>query len=259
MSILSAIFGNNQQPAAPAATNPAPAADPSQQQQAAVPTQQGNIPAAPTVTVDPNNPAAPVTPAPVENKVESPLDGFKNLWDTAPVDPNNPEPAKPQPLTAEQVQKAVAGANFSNAITPETLAAITAGGEDATAAFSTAMNEVAKQVMVQATMVNNKLTEKAVNEAVTTQQAKLPELLRQQAASNHLKETNPLFDNPAIKPVIEATQSQLLQKFPNATHAELTKMTQDYINAMGNAFAPQDTVNNNSSSAEPDWDAFLNS
>lgn len=257
MNILQSIFGNNapQQPAAPAT----PAVDPSQQQQQAVPPQQGNIPATPAVVTDPNNPTAPVTPPATEAVPENPLDSYKALWDTPPVDKDNPAPAEPQPLTAEQLQQAVSKANFSNSITPETLQAISAGGEDATTAFASAMNEVAKQVMVQATLVNNKLTEKAVADAVAKQQATIPDLLRQQAAATHAKDTNPIFNNPAIKPIVEATQSQLLQKFPNATPAELTKMTQDYITAMGSAFAPQEAVNNNSGTGEVDWDAFLKS
>lgn len=252
---------------APAATpaaqpNATPNATPAQPAQQQVPLNQGNIPAVPAVVTDPNNPAAPVlestagaaTPA----TPDTPLAQFQDLWKDVPNDPNEPAaPAQPAELTAESIQKIVENVDFSQQVTPETLAAITAGGEDASAAFTNAMNEVARQVMVQSTLVNNKLTERAVEQAVKSHTENLPAMLRSQAASDHLVTSNPLFSNPAIKPVIEATQAQLLAKFPTATHAEITEMTQKYIIAMGETFTPQKAVNDNSESSATDWEAFL--
>jgi len=119
------------------------------------------------------------------------------------------------------------------------------------------MNAMVQKVMVQNTLVNEKLTAQAVAAAVKTHSANLPELLRQQAAVDHLKTSNPVFSHPAVKPVMEATQAQLLQKFPNATHAELTDMTQNFIIAMGESIAPKTTIND-SSPNEIDWMAFMN-
>jgi len=201
---------------------------------------QGVVPASATV------PATPTEP-------ESPLDAFKDLWEPIPVDPNSPTPTAPAELTAEQVQTAVAKANFAQAITPEQLTAIGAGGEAAQKAFADAMNTVAQQVMVQSTMVNNKLTEKAVATALEQQSAEIPQMLRKQASTAHLNDTSDLFSNPAIQPVVQATQAQLLQKYPNATPLEITTMTQDFIKAMGEQFAPKPPADPN----EQDWDSFL--
>jgi hypothetical protein len=232
--------------------NNAAVAPPPAQGQPAVP---GNIPppadpAAPGQGVVPASAvAAPAVPA----APESPLDTFKDLWEPVPVDPNAVAPVVDVPLTAEQVQTAVAKANFSQAITPEQLAAIGQGGEAAQQAFSAAMNAVAQQVMVQSTMVNNKLTEKAVETALSKQSAEIPQMLRKQQSTAHLNDTSELFSNPAIQPVVQATQTQLLQKFPNATPAEITQMTQDYIQAMGEQFAPKPAANPN----DTDWGSFL--
>lgn len=222
-----------------------------------VPSQQGNIPDAPTVVTDPNNPASPVTPVvPVEP--ESPLDSFKDLWQTAPVDPNAPvAPTGPVALNPEDVQKAVAKADFSQFVTPEQLAAISEGGEGASTAFLAAMNAVGRQSLAQATLVNNKLNAKNIEDALAAHMAKLPDMIKSQASTDHLKTSNPLFDNPAVKPVIEATHAQLAIKFPNATNAELTKMTHDYVTAMGQSFAPPAPVP--ASEQGQDWDVFLQS
>jgi hypothetical protein len=212
---------------------PAPAAP------AQVPPNQGNIPAVPAVPVDPNNPAVPAVPPTTEAVPDSPLAEFSKLWEPVPVDPNAPKPEEPAaPLNAEQLQKAVGKIDFSSSITPETLEAISGGGEGAAAAFVTAMNTMAQQTIVQSTLINNKVTEQAVAAATKSAEANIPTLLREQASSDHLKTANPLFTDPAVKPVIEATRNQLLTKFPNATNVEITQMTEDYILAMGNAFAP---------------------
>lgn len=226
----------------------------------ATPPMQGNIPAASTVPVEPGNPTAPVvTPAvPAEPaKPQSPLAEFSGLWDTKPTDPANPPPAGPTPLTAEAIQKVVGKANFASGITPETMTAIAAGGEEAQKAFAAALNAATQQAVTQAILASNKLTEQAVATAENKFAASLPELLRNQAAADHLKSSNPLFADPAIKPIIEATQAQMLEKNPTATHAQITEMTQNYILAMGEAFAPKKVVNDNVVGTETDWEAFL--
>jgi len=222
------------QPAAPVPGTPVP---------------PGNLPPTAGVT-DPLNPQVPATPP----EPESPLAQFEKLWEPIPTDPNAPTPTAPVELNAEDVQKAVANATFTQAITPEQLTAIGQGGEAAQAAFTEAMNAVAQQVMVQATLVGNKLTDKAVATALKAQESKLPQLLRDQATTAHLSDTNPVFDNPAVKPIVEQTKAQMLQKFPNATPTEITQMTQDFILAMGEAFAPKTPE---LAEGEQDWNKFL--
>lgn len=230
-------------PAAPAAPVQAPA------QVAATPGNIPDQPASPTQTT-PATDANGVVPV----KDDSPLAEFNTLWDTAP---KVETPAAPTGLNQADVATAVSKIDFTSAITPEHLAAISAGGEGAIAALQASLNSVAQSTLVHSTMVNDKLMAKTVADALAQQEAKLPALLRSQNAANHLKETNPLFDNPAIKPVIEATQAQLLEKFPNATQAELTTMTNNYIQAMGSAFAPAPVVNDGNGADTTDWDAYL--
>ena len=202
------------------------------------------------------NGVVPEQITPAEATPNSPLDEFKELWQNTPKDSEN-TPNQPVPLSADAVQKAVAKTNFSQAINAETMAAITAGGEGATEAFANAMNQVAQQVMVQATMVGSKLTEKTVADAMAAQAASLPELVRSQQVTSHLADTNPLFNDPAVKPVIEATQARLQLKYPTATPAQITEMTQNFITTMGEAFAPQAVVNGGDE-AGTDWDAYMN-
>ena len=227
---------------------------PAQQSQQAAPQQpQGGLHGVPTVTPEPNNPTAPQSAPPMP---ASPLAEFNNLWDTDP----NKKPtssASNKPLNPADVQAAVSKTDFSSVLTPDLLAAIANGGEEAQKAYAQSMNLIAQKVMVDSTLVNNKLNEQLVAAARKEFQDSLPAMLRQQTSSDHLKTSNPLFSNPAIKPVIEATQAQLLQKFPNATPAEITEMTQKYVIAMGESFAPKATTNSNGA-GDVDWSTFLN-
>lgn len=217
--------------------------------------QPGNIPDPATLANGVQAPApAPAPESATPNTPDNPLSQFADLWKTEPAAPDAANPEPNFNLTQEAVQGIVSKTDFSKVVSPEHMAAIAAGGEGAQAAFAAALNQVAQHTMVQSTLVNNKLAQKQIEQAIQAQLAKLPNTLRQQASTDHLKSTNPLFSNPAVKPVIEATHAQLLQKFPNATNAEITKMTHDYVLALGSSFAPPAPVT--SEPGDTDWSNF---
>jgi hypothetical protein len=222
---------------------------------AAGPTPPGNIPP----NVDPNAP--PAQPVPVVDPnappvVEPPMAEFAKLWDTPTIDPNAAAPTEPVALTAEAVQKVVANANFAGGVTSEVMATIAAGGEEAQKAMMLMLNQATQQAVTQSIMASSKLNEKAIADALAKQEATLPDLLRDQAANSHLNDLNPLFSNPAIKPVIDATRQQLLQKFPGDTPAQTAEKLQNFIVAMGAQFAPKEVVNDNASQ-ETNWVDFM--
>jgi len=242
----------------PAAPQPTPQAQgQGQQQQPATP---GNIPDQPISPIQSGPAAAPngVVPAgsnAAAPKDDSPLAQFSSLWETKPNEVSNLNPAKP--LDAAALSQVMAKADFSKAVTPDMLAAITAGGEGAGTAFTQAMNSVVQQAMVQATLINEQLTAKAVQNAIAATEAKIPSLVRDQSSAAFLQDSNPLFSNPAIKPVIDATRTQLMNQFPSDTPSQIAQKLNNYVQAMGEAFNP---------AAPPpvtpdqvDWNKFLRS
>ena len=226
MSIFDSIFGKQPEPT-PA---PAPAATPT---------------AAPAS-------AAPTEPAAQPQEDLGPLDKFKGLWDTDQTGEQQQQQA-PQELTMEALQTSLKDVNFASNITPDTLAAITAGGEDAVTAFATALNSVAKQSMAQSILIANKLANTNLDRARQEVAETLPQQIRTQNIQNS---QTPILQNPAIKPVAEAVMSQLAVKFPNATPAEINSMTVDYINATYSALNPKDPTADQVPASE-DWDKFL--
>lgn len=236
--------------------NPQPA-------QPVAPATPGNIPASPSVSSapattgsDPNGVVpGTATQAPAAPKDNSPLAPFADLWqNTTNKSGESIDPNASLKLNPEDVMKAAAKIDFSGTFTPENLDAISAGGEGAQRAFVESLTAVARQVLTQSTLVNSQLANEAIVRAIAATEAKIPALLRDASASDHLNTTNPIFQNPAIQPVVEATKQQLLGKYPNATPAQITEMTRDYIMAMGEAFAPKPVDINKGST---NWEAFL--
>lgn len=186
---------------------------------------------------------------------QSPLAEFQDLWKDDPTKKQDPA----TPITSaspEDINKSMQKLDFSNVITPQNLTAIGQGGEAAQKAFVETLNSFGRTLMTQATVVNNTITQRAVSDAVTSYAAKLPQTLRDQTSAVHLADSNPLFNNPAVKPIMEATRSQLLEKFPNATPAQITEMTNNYITAVSQAFAPK--VTSPQELNQTNWDLFLN-
>lgn len=263
MGIFDTIFNGGQQQQ----QQPTPAPAPAQPAQAA-PQQPvadtgagnpGNIPSTPTVNVDPANATAPVPDPTQATAEESPLAQFASLWDTTDTPSQQNAEEGLLNLNQEEVQKVIAKADFTSVVTPEQLQAISSGGEDAQTAFMQALGSVAQRVMLQSTLVNGRLSEQAVRKALSQAESRLPDTIRKYGAADHAKNSNPVLNNPAVKPVADAVQAQLLLKNPNATNAEITQMTQDFIVALGAQVAPAPVINNNEVTDDIDWDAFLNS
>ncbi len=247
MNPFANIFGGNN-------TSPAPA------QQQAAPATPGNIPDQPLPVTSQTNGTSPNGTVPVaaaEPQVpDSPLDQYKGLWENKPIDPNAP-PSNlvPKNLDPAQLTAAMAKADFSSVMTPQLMEAITAGGEGAAKAMMDAMNGVARQSMTQSTLINEKLMNQRMEAAIASMEARMPDMLRQHNSAAHAQDANPLFSNPAIKPIIDATRAQLLQQFPNDTPAQTTAKLDNYLQVMGQTFnpAPAPVADPN----EQDWSKYL--
>jgi len=238
-----------------------PEVAPAQQQQQQ-PTPPGNIP-------DPNNPnSAPNNSGSVpgtenlqtpQTQQDSPLDGFAKLWETPTVDPKNSAatPQGPTALKREDLETVVSKQDFSSLIPPETLAKMAAGGEESGPAFLEAFNILGQNLMLRNVMVSDKLGISAIEKAIAASEHKIPELLREQNIRTHAVDSDPLFNNPAIKPVVEATQAALAKQYPSATPAEITQKTKEYILAMGEAFNPNANASESDASAGTDWSKYL--
>jgi len=240
MDMFRTIAGQGAQPAAqPAAPTPGQIPDGAAghlQQQTTTTAANGHVPAA---TAD--------------IAAKSPLDAFGDIW-------KNPETPLPgdagQPYFTIDQAKLVELAqqqNFAPAITKEHLSAIQAGGDTAIAALGQIINAASQNSYAQSAIAATKIVEAALSKAEGRFDARLPIALKSLNASSGLKEANPVLAHPAAQPIVNAIQQQMLLKNPNASHAELQKMAQDYLTAFAAELQPKPAVQD----AGTDWSSFL--
>jgi hypothetical protein len=192
---------------------------------------------------------------------ENPMDKFNELW-AAPKegDPVAPsfDPSKMFQIDPAKIQEEVSKINFAGSVTKEQLAAIQAGGDDATAAFAAAMNSVAQQTFAQSMLASAKLVEGAMTQANNTLDARIAQEAKKLNVSSSLRETNPALSHPAAEPLVKAMEAQFAQKHPNASSSELTKMAQEYLATFANVAAgKKDEPTPKGASKEFDFSNFL--
>ena len=213
-------------------------------------------------------PAGQVTPAPETTPAQAtnPLDEFKTLWD-APKEGETPpasnfDPSKMFQIDPAKIQQAVSQMDFTQAVTPDLLQQIAAGGEAAMTAFTKAMNSVAQTSFTQSMIGASKLVETAMVKANESLDMRMKEGIRQQQISSSLRDANPALSHPAAQPIVAALEAQFTQKYPTATPAEVTKMAQDYLTKFATAANPSASTQQQqqqSQNAGMDWDKWLTS
>jgi hypothetical protein len=252
MSIFEKLFGNAQ---------PAPAPAPAPQ---AAPATPGNIPAVPPANnpvatngtapngVVPNDPATNGTAAPS-------LDAFKDIWS---VDPN--AGAQGQPLFNVDQAKMLEAArkqNFTSGINPDLVNKVAAGGAEGVQAMMEIMNMVSQNVYAQSAFAGTKLIEGALDKSQFARSADLDTRFKSLSVSNNLAEQNPIFNNPAAKPMLDMVKNQILVKHPNASQQELTRMAQDYLTSFANEISAPQAQQQQQQQAKAaqgtDWSTFL--
>ena len=177
---------------------------------------------------DGSNPAFPAT----GTGDKSPLDGFKELWSTDP----NAKP--PSPLTPSMkvdpaaLQATIAKIDYTKVIPADILQKMQAG--DGTA-FMTALDLVAKANLQSSSQAAASMIEaNTAKFAETFTQEHLPRMMRE-AAVRQAIEPNPVFENPAIQPLMLGVSQQMAQKFPNATPAQINDHVKEYMQGMAEA------------------------
>lgn len=191
----------------------------------------------------------------------SPLDQHKDIWQTPAKDPNKPDPsASPfANIDPAKLQEAAGKIDFSKVISGDDLAKISAGGQEAVAAFASAFNKGLQTVYAQSAVATTKIVEQALNHAKKQQEEALPGLVRKVSSHESLVQSNPIFSNPALSPIVEALQSQFQQKNPGATAADIQQQIVSYFDSIGAVFAPKQaqTAAEKQAADEPDWSKFF--
>jgi len=199
---------------------------------------------------------------PSANPAASPLDTFKDIWQTpanTPADSNSPMFSQVSP---EELMKSAAKVDFAKAATPEQMALINAGGQQAMETMMQVMNKVAQTVYAQSAFATTKIVDQAMTRQQENFAKQLPSMVKKFSVNENLQDQNPLLSNPALTPLVSALSEQLVRKNPNATSKEIEQQVNDYFAALGTSFAPKPPETPATRAAQraakaEDWDAFL--
>lgn len=254
-NIFSMFSGQPQTPVAPApaaTNNPTGVANPNQ----ALPGTHSSANTDPNGVV-PANPGGNTSVTPTTEST-TPLDQFKDIWQTPTTDPSQANPSMFAGLDPAKLMEAARKVDFSKAIPPDTMQKIQAGGPEAAAAFAQAMNAVSQTVFAQNAQASIKIIEQAMSKQQEQFTAQLPNLVKRHSAHESILANNPLMSNPAVQPLVGALQEQLIRKNPNASSAEIQQQVNDYFAKLGEAFGPKPaSTQTNQTSNEEDWGKFF--
>ena len=168
-----------------------------------------------------------------DNTPPAPMDGFKSLWENT----NDEQVAKPAgflpEITAEQLNKALANSNFLSTVSPELLAKASSGDS---VAFSDVINQGLRSVMAQSVLASRGLVEAGTKSHGEQLRTSLPTMVRSSNVSDSLQK-NPLYNNPAVKPVIDNVRAQLETKHPTASAKEIADLTDAYFADLSKAMS----------------------
>jgi hypothetical protein len=230
------------------------------------PATPGQIPAGKPTPTEANATTAAngVVPDGASNEpAKPPIDEFKDLWQPPAVDPNAPKDTNIFNVDPKKLMEAAGKIDFSKVVKPEIMARVVAGGEDGAKAMMEAMNVVTQQVYAQSSFATTKIVEQAVAKATEQFTAKIPDLVKQQQLRDSTLTENPALSHPAAQPVVQAIQTQLQLKYPNATAAELRSMTSKYFDGLLEAAnapktaAAAEVAATKKAATETDWSTFL--
>lgn len=198
------------------------------------PTLNPTVPSSATPASDGKN--APAAFPAVQEGEKSPLENFQKLWDKADTDAKPIDPAVSFNADPVKVMAAAKQIDITKGIDPALLARVNAGNDSA--ALVELVNQSVQIGIAHATTSTTGI----VNEALKQQSAKyekevIPEILRRNNIQNTNRAADPLFQNPAVAPMLAMAEQQLMIKYPTASAAEISEKAKEYIGGFAGAVA----------------------
>lgn len=189
-----------------------------------------NNPTVPTTENTPTSTGEVKAIPPSGEGEKSPLEGFNELWQTSDKDPKRPSLAPDIKLDPKAIAESVGRIDFTKNIKPETYKAALEGNAEA---FAQAINQAVQAGVgtVTATFTSG-MQQMLAKQEKNFHDIVMPDLLRRHTASSAISDGNPIFDHPAVKPMLDMAKQQLIQKYPTATPAEIADQAKVLVNGM---------------------------
>lgn len=172
-------------------------------------------------------------------------DEFASLWEPTLDKEGKPIPASDPALSnginfnldVGALDKHYSGIDFTKGINTELFNHVAAGGEQALAALPQIINHAVRQAVLTSAQGTARLVQGTVQNADTN----IASLVQAEVKKLGLQDTvrqNPVYSNPLYAPVVSMVQQQVLQKYPNATQADLSRAVDSYFKRLGSDLNP---------------------
>ena len=228
-NIMAQLFGG----ANPAAVSQYGQQQPQQQHQ------QQQQPAQPDSFSKSTNQDPKPSGAATDDGTKSPLADFESLFTIdKPKEGDAPAPeGLDDPLInidAEALGKVVAQQKFVTDGMRESMAKALQGDEGA---MMDLLNAFGRQIFSKAATLNTTVANQSGRELATRLERHLPAKFRELGAKDQVVSKNQLFSDPALAPVVQSIQSQVLRKYPDATPAQVADMVSNYLTTVSKTLA----------------------
>lgn len=265
LNAVSALFGGKSAPTGLPPTNPN--AQPQNDRQRQEQTARGQAPTGEQTqlegAIDTNQQVDGDGKKPAENR----LDKHKDMWQPPVDSEGKPVPGKKKQnfsIDPAKIMEYAGKQDFKKFVKPETIAAIQKGGEEGSAAFLQAMQDIGSSTFASSMTAASQLMQRALDAKDLDFEARLPELFKKYSLKDTLRTKNPALSHPAAAPIIEAIQDVLARKNPDATAEQLRSTAEQFLTDFAAETGgkkdedDEDTGSKGSKKAkQEDWGAFL--
>lgn len=222
--------------------------------------QPGNFPQNPEITIDPNNPNLPNgTTHEGVTKDPSPMEAFAEFFKIDPTKvPKVPE-ATFANLDPAKIAEAAKTNDFTKLVTPEMQAALLKGGPEAVNVMVQMTQAMSQKSFGDSAVAATKLIERSEKAQEEKMRTIVSDMIKSHTRNETLSSANPLFTNPAVKPVMDLLSVQVAAKYPELSSAEQAKMVQDYTLQFAQAANPgkKDEPGKDAKGNKTDWSDFF--
>lgn len=196
----------------------------------------------------------------------NPLDKFSKIWDAPLGADGKPKQTGRQKVIPDidpaKITEFASRQDFKKFVKPETLAAIAKGGDEGTAAFAQAMQDIGSSTFASAMTASTQMMSAALERQQGQFEASLPELFKKFSLKENLGNKNPVLKHAAAKPIVDALQSVLARSYPESSSAELQTMAEDYLTTFATSLSGKGTTEDADAGVkggkkEQDWSKFL--
>lgn len=161
-----------------------------------------------------------------------PLEAASDIWKL----PEGAEASLPKSVSEfafqfkpEDIQKNARQIDFTKGMPQDILEAALKGGPEGAAAMMKAMNFVGQQAFINGSIASARITEAGVRNAGVQMENNLSGAIKRETTSNMLREDNPLFNSPAVQPIVAMLEQQASAKYPTASPQQITEHVRKYF------------------------------